>query len=123
MNAMYINSSNEHLSVNNVSFIHQKNNIIIYRKSGVESKTRGDIVQINDADIIQISDYFGSAFRSNSKSSKNKITSLDIIDMNPNTIKLLCNSAQSIGNRVVVKFTDGRKFEISGNLISGEIEV
>lgn len=123
MNAMYVSNSDEHLFVNNINMIHQKNNTIKYMKKDKKSEITGDIVQINNANIIEISDYFGSAFQSNNNSNKNNITSLDIINMSPNIIELSCKSAQSIGNRVIIEFEDGREVEINGNLIGGKMKI
>lgn len=123
MNAMYVDNSDEHLFVNDINIIHQENNTIKYTKSDKKSEISGDIVQINKADIIEISDYFGSAFQLNNKSDKNNISSLDIVNMKPNIIELSCKSAQSIGNRVIIKFKDGREVEVNGNLVGGKTKI
>ena len=111
MNVMYEKRSNMD-TVRDIKSVAQTDGVIEVVSEGDTREINGEIVHIDGASVISISDYFGDEI--------SQIEPTDISDMSPNTLTLYCDCAQQIANRVIVEFDDSRSVEIDGCINSAE---
>lgn len=106
---LMVQEENSLNSFNNINTAQVKDDsTITIDKVNQTRSVRGEIMNVNNAEIISIKNYFGSEI--------SKIRTGDIYRIKDGLLYIYCDSAMKVSNRIVLEIGD-RSIEIDGEII------